>query len=148
MTTTKAQELIKKLNILGSVNSSNYKLMQLVYEEVKNNKVVVKSKEWCDPWKNQKPEFYPLDLKKFNNWITYNTCVDLVFTNTKKAGFICDVIIYDGRLLDGMRENKRFKATILLDISFITSLEHLINGKVKYELVNHPNGTVTLERIK
>jgi hypothetical protein len=127
----KETKLIRQLKILGTVYSSNYEFMKLVYNEVNIDKAVVLSKRWCN-WYKDNTDIYPLDLKNFNNWITYSGCVDLIFTYSKTDGFICNVTIYNGELLDGYRTDKRFETSLLLDVSFITFLEHIIDGDFYY----------------
>lgn len=129
---TKEFELFELLRYVGGVKSTNWNtVLHLVgYIGVGKGKAVVESKKWYDKYKRDNPEYYPLDLSQVSTWSTFDgECIDLTF-NAIDDKLSCIAKIYDGESFGGRRKELRFEATIILPLSFLTSLQ----GRIDYAL--------------
>jgi hypothetical protein len=123
MTTKKLSKILQIID--GYVYSNNW---NTVLSIVKNfNDIEVLSKKWSDDYKNNS-KYYPLDLSKIETWSTYERCVNLQFKYIDDK-LICNVKIYEGRMLDGWPTKIRFTAVLALPNSFICEIENEILWK-------------------
>lgn len=121
-----SDKLIEILRLVGVVKSDQWKRVLEIVKWIKADKVKVVEKAWFEPFRNVKPDYYPLDLSDIETWSTYDgDCISLTFYIDNNKLF-CDVIIYDGEIMHGYRKNKRFIAKLEFDDSYILTLENRI----------------------
>lgn len=129
------KKLFDLLTLLGGVMSIKWEMVCFLVDSI-NLQAIIVSGKWNDDWKQSKPEYYPLQLKKINTWSTHDdTCIDLHFY-TKEHQLHCTAKIYDGDSFNGDRKNLRFTAVIILPISFIDNLEPSIISKLNRYMDN------------
>jgi hypothetical protein len=95
---------------------------------------VVLEKEWCDSFKENHPEMYPLDLDKMKTWSTFQECVDLKFSIINDKFLKCEADIYNGDNFDGHPMDKRFIATLKVPMSFIDNITESIDREFNVHL--------------
>lgn len=130
------KELFGMLQNIGNVYSNKWDMVKKIVSNINDTEVL--NKEWCGfyTFKNDNPEYYPLDLSKIETWSTYdNKCIDLKFSLDNNQ-LICDVLIYrEGNRYNG-REERKFKAKLLFKNKFINELSDLIEYKFNNFLDN------------
>ena len=118
------KKLLEILTLVNSVKSSRWNDVRKIVELMPS--IEVKEKKWNEKYKQDNPEWYPLDLSKIETWSTYDgECINLVFSNDNNK-VICKVSIYDGDNMNGYRRNLRFTATLIMPNNFIKELEQKI----------------------
>ena len=118
------KKLFEVLTLVRSVRSSRWNDVRNIVELMPS--IEVKEKKWNEKYKQDNPEWYPLDLSKIETWSTYEgECIDLVFSNENNK-VVCKVSIYDGDNMRGYRRDLRFTATLIMPNSFIKELEQKI----------------------
>ena len=118
------KKLFEVLTLVRSVRSSRLNDVRNIVELMPS--IEVKEKKWNEKYKQDNPEWYPLDLSKIETWSTYEgECIDLVFSNENNK-VVCKVSIYDGDNMRGYRRDLRFTATLIMPNSFIKELEQKI----------------------
>lgn len=128
------KKLFELLTLVDGVRSTRWETVMQLVEAIKAGGVTIKKKEWRDSFKQNNPQFYPLDLANRETWSTYDyTCIDIMFTHEKKSKkgtkvsqLVCNVKIYEGYNMDGRRLDLRFEALLWLPSSYIQSLENRI----------------------
>ena len=119
-------KLFELLRLVGVVKSDQWKRVLEIVKLIKADKVKVVEKLWFEPFRNIKPDFYPLNLSDIETWSTYDgDCISLTFFVDNDKLF-CDVIIYDGEILHGYRKNKRFMCKLEFENDYIQTLESRI----------------------
>lgn len=103
----------------------------IVLKIVENHKKVL-YKEWEDTFKQNHPNIYPLDTDNIKIYSTYSNCVDAYFSYDKNK-LICELYIYDGDNMTGVRENLRFCVKYEMDDSFINFITGDILSTLRYE---------------
>jgi len=120
--------LIKLLEKVKKVYSCKWSDVRKIVEFMPSIEVL--EKQWSDKFKQDRPEYYPLDLTKIDTWSTYDKdCIDLLFS-IENGKLICDVKIYDGHSFGGYRGNLRFTAKLKLPDEFIENIEYQIFSKL------------------
>jgi len=130
----KTEKLFELLTLVGGIQSKKWETVMQLVDIIAKGNVTIKTKKWNDEWKQNKPEYHPLDLVKIETWSTYdNTCIDLQFSNdtSKDNGhpnnqLVCKVKIYDGNCFGGERQQLRFETLLWLPTSFIHTIEQRI----------------------
>ena len=118
------KKLLEILTLVNAVKSSRWNDVRKIVELMPS--IEVKEKKWNEKYKQDNPEWYPLDLSKIETWSTYDgECINLVFSNDNNK-VICKVSIYDGDNMNGYRRNLRFTATLIMPNNFIKELEQKI----------------------
>lgn len=118
------EKLLEILTLVNSVKSNIWNDVRKIVELMPS--IEVKEKKWNEKYKQDNPEWYPLDLSKIETWSTYDVeCINLVFSNDNNK-VICEVSIYDGDIMYGYRRNLRFTATLIMPNSFIKEIEQKI----------------------
>jgi len=132
----KTEKLFELLTLVGGVKSKRWETVVQLVDEITKGNVTIKHKQWNCNWKQDRPDFYPLDLSILTTWSTYdNNCIDLKFSNdtSKNNGqpnnqLVCQVEIYDGNRFSGERIQLRFEALLWLPTAFIHTIEQRIEG--------------------
>lgn len=99
------------MTLVNGVRSSRWNDVRKIVELMPSIKV--KEKAWNEKYKQDNPEWYPLNLSKIETWSTYGECIDLVFINENNK-VVCKARIYDGESMNGHRRNLRFTATLIM----------------------------------
>jgi len=74
------KKLLEILTLVNSVKSSRWNDVRKVVETMAS--IEVKEKKWNEKYKQDNPEWYPLDLSKIETWSTYDCeCINLVFAD-------------------------------------------------------------------
>lgn len=115
----KASKLIKILKLTGNIYVAGapyyiyekYRKVMYMYSE---KTLIVKNLEFFGVL-----SMFPPDLTKSENWITYETCVDLYLGLESNNVPYLEVTCYKGSSLDGTRTDKKFKLQVLLNASQI-----------------------------
>jgi hypothetical protein len=127
-------QLFNLLTKLSYVRSYRWDIVCKVVElidTIDTTKAVVISKRWEDKWKQDNPQYNPLDLSKIKTWSTYENCVTLEFRASPEDGrIILDALIYDGENMHGHATGLRFEAKISLYKDFIVELKDVIGWKL------------------
>jgi hypothetical protein len=119
-----SKKLFEILTLVNSVKSSRWNDVRKIVEIMPF--IEVKEKKWNEKYKQDNPNWYPLDLSKIETWSTYEgECICLVFSNQNNKVF-CEVSIYDGDNLSARRCNLRFTAKLIIPDTFIKELEQKI----------------------
>lgn len=121
------EKLMGLLAYTGRVYHDNWNTVREVVAIVPSAGVI--SKSWEDKFKNDNLDWYPLHLDNIGTWSTYEGCVDLVFSN-EEGKLVCSATVYDGEMMYGSRRGVRFKAELVLPLSFVRKLESSILGKL------------------
>ena len=122
----KTERLSSILTLIGGVQSRKWETVMQLVERIADGSATVKHKKWEDDWKQEHPQYHPLDLSEIKTWSTYDdTCIDLRFTNDNSQ-LACEVKIYDGDSVRGERRKLRFEAFIWLPSSFLRVIEQRI----------------------
>lgn len=131
----RTKKLFELLTLLNGVRSTQWSMVMLLADSIKNKDGIVITKEWYDKWKQSNLNMYPLNLGNLGTWSTFdNTCIDLHFTNNGNNKILCIAKIYDGNSFGGHREELRFTASILLKSSFLRYLHSLIEVRFNNHL--------------
>ena len=118
------EKLLELLTLIGSVKSNKWDHVMQIVELMPS--ITVMDKGWHDRFRQDHPDYYPLDLSKLETWSTSpRECVDLAFRN-KEGNLICYANIYDSDTFDGHRLRLRFTATLVMPIDFIKELKEKI----------------------
>jgi len=118
------KKLLEILTLVNSFTSSRWNDVRKIVELMSS--IEVKEKKWNEKYKQDNPEWYPLDLSKIETWSTYDgECIALVFSNENNK-LVCNVSIYDGDNMNGYRRNLRFTATLIMPNSFIKEIKQKI----------------------
>lgn len=118
------EKLMDILTLVGKVKSNRWSDVMKIVELMPSIEII--EKKWAEKYKQENPDWYPLDLSKTETWSTYDSeCINLIFTNDNNK-VICEVNIYEGDNMNGYRRNLRFTATLLMPNSFIKELEKKI----------------------
>ncbi len=129
MTTKK---LMKLLEHVGRVSTSNWSVFMKLAETIKTNpKVKIVSKEWNDRYKNNS-EYYPLDLGEIKTWSSFDDKRILEFIAHENK-LICEGRVYTSGYFD-RRHTLEFKAELILPNSFISNIEAEIGWKFNNEM--------------
>lgn len=126
-----SKNLFRILSLVGQVKSYSWnKVMELV-ELLNLDKISVESQVWNDNWKQNNPDYYPLNLKDIKIWSTYDgTCINLRYYMSD-GKLKCEAKIYEGEILNGYPTKLRFTAILILNNSFIKSLSELLEYEFK-----------------
>lgn len=123
------EKLFELLTLLKEVRSSSWITVGKIVELMPY--IEVKEKKWNQKYKQDNPEWFPLDLSKIETWSTYDgECIYLVFSNENNR-LVCNVSIYDGDNMNGYRTSLRFTATLIMPNSFIKEIEQIILYKLE-----------------
>lgn len=130
----KTEKLFELLTLVDGVKSKRWETVMSLVDLIAKGSVTIKEKKWNDTWKQNNPEYYPLDLAEIKTWSTYDdTCIDLQFSNdTKKDNghqnnqLVCNVKIYDGNSFGVERQQLRFEALLWLPTSYIHTIDQRI----------------------
>jgi hypothetical protein len=126
----KIKKLFEILTLVKSVRSRRWNDVLLLVNEINNNTVDVKEKKWHEKYKQDNPDYYPLELSEIRTWSTYeDECIDLEYY-IENDKLVCKATIYDGDNFNGERRNIRFTAKLWLPNSFA----HTIEAKISYGL--------------
>lgn len=123
------KELFGMLSNIGRLNIHRWSMVMTIVENM--DKIDIVEKQWVyDNFKNNYPEYYPLDLSNIETWSTYdNSCIDLVFSVDRDSKLKCVADIYDGYSMTGERTFHRFRAVLKLPNDFIKHLNDTIHYK-------------------
>jgi len=124
-------QLQKKLTIIGTVHCSSAKVIRPLIAMM--DSVVIKESKWHDRFKQEHPDSYPLDLTKMEPWCTYAGCLNLTFRMLNSKFVECDVMVFNGDVLDGHRTNVRFTATLKIPYKFLS----VIKDEIKWRFERH-----------
>jgi len=133
----KTEHLFEMLNILRGVKSTRWSMVMKLQDVISKGDATVEFKKWSDPFKNERPDYYPLDLTNIRTWSTYDdTCIDLHFTvyGTERDMVACNVRIYNGESFNGFRTDLKFEASIILPPDFIHHLADIISYRFEDHL--------------
>ena len=121
-------KLIQILTMVEQVYCNRWNTVCKIVDIISDVEVVEKS--WNKEYKNNSPEWYPLDLSKISTWSTYDrSCIDLKFS-MEDVKLICDVKIWDGSTFDGtLYKESRFNAKLILPINFVSELSDEIERR-------------------
>ena len=130
----KTEKLFELLTLFDNVQSRNWNDVRKLVDEISKGRVTIKEKKWADQFKQDHPEYYPLDLADIKTWSTFDgTCIDLRFSNDiaeengqENNQLVCRATIYEGNSFGGYREGKRFEAVLWLSTAFIHEIEPII----------------------
>lgn len=99
-------QLVKKLEYINQLYFRGFIYTKEVRKLYDNNQIEVVSKEWVD---RSISKSKPLDLKKSDNWSTYDNCSDGIF-QVDGDKLLITVTIWEGDMLDGERKYRRWVA--------------------------------------
>jgi len=122
------KELIKKLTIIGETSTDNWSVLRNVVGSMDMIKVI--EKEWCDRFKQDNPDMYPMDLSEMKTWSTFQGCSSLRISLVDGA-LQCKATIWNGDMLNGDRDDKRFTATLELPTEMIRMFEDVICSRFR-----------------
>lgn len=126
------ENLIKKLEKIKNVRIDSWYMIPKIVDFLNSNKGEILFVEKYDQWFKYGQN---LDLLNINTWSTYDNCVDTTFTLlNNKLHTTC--FIWNGDNFKGFRTEKKFKAELLLDISFIENIDSCIESKFDDYLEN------------
>lgn len=134
-------ELIKKLKYIGnSVYCDDWGVYRKMYTGVQDKKYEILEYNYNEYSFNNDYFINKLLDKSENNhiWSTYQKCVDMFFI-LKEDHLECKVIVYNGRLLDGSREDKRFTLKVKVVLEFIENLNSDIDNTFERKLEKEYN---------
>ena len=121
---TTQKNLFKMLEYVGSITlCGDWRDVQNLVSAIAENPSCVLSKQRLEPCRVA----HPLDLTDIKTWSTYEKCFDLVFSVSENK-IKCDALIFNGDNFHGYREEKRFKASILLDKKYVKMIEYNIEN--------------------
>lgn len=140
------EKLLELLQFVKKVTVYEYNFIYKTIDAIKNKQAIIISKEWNDYIKSEFLDIYPLNLESIDTWCTYDKCVEFDFY-IEDSKLLCKAVVYDGRLLNGNRENKRFTAIIEFDKSFITELTDYIDWKLDEIADNEYDNYLEQQRI-
>jgi len=100
----KTEKLFELLTLVDGITSRRWETVTQLVDVIESGGATIKDKKWGASYKQNNPDWYPLNLDKIGTWSTYgDTCVDLYFSNdtTDNNGhpnnqLVCKVKIYDG----------------------------------------------------
>lgn len=137
--------LVKMLQVLAlsnkRISSHKWKHVLKVHAQIEQDKAQVISQEWLNYKKHFTQQTELLDLKKINNWLTYDydrwtsnhlsPCINLTFeyVNEPLPAIRCNAEISDGSMVNGQAKEKRFKAVIILPLSFANEIYKEIQSR-------------------
>ena len=99
---TNNKKLFDILTLVDGVKSSNWADVMKIVETMPS--IEVMEKKWNEKYKQDNPEWFPLDLSKIATWSTCDgECINLRFSNENNK-LICNVSIYDGVIMNGYRK--------------------------------------------
>ncbi len=126
-------QLFKLLTKLSYVRSHRWNMVCKVVElidTIDTTKAVVINKRWEDKWKQDNPQYNPLDLSDIKRWSTFEGCVTLEFSTIPEENrILLYAKIYDGDF-HGHPTGLRFEAKISLYGDFIVELKDSIGWKL------------------
>lgn len=140
------KKLLELLQFVKKVTVYEYNFIYKTIDAIKNKQAIIISKEWNDYIKSEFLDIYPLNLESIDTWCTYDKCVEFDFY-IENSKLLCKAVVYDGRLLNGNRENKRFTAIIEFDNSFVTELTEYIDWKLDEIADNEYDNYLEQQRI-
>ncbi len=123
------RELFGMLCNLQDITIDNWDLVKKIVNNISD--ITIISKRWLDwDYKNDNPQYYPLDLSKIKTWSTYSNkgCINLRFF-IRERKLIYVVVIWDGDSFNGYPKNKRFHAVLQFKNKFIKELNLFISRK-------------------
>jgi len=119
------KKLFEILTTVQNVKSNRWDDVMKIVEAMPT--IEVKEKKWNEKYKQDNPEYYPLDLFEIRTWSTYDgECINLTFFIENDI-LVCSVSIYDGDNFNGERRNLRFTATLWMPNNYIKTIEAKIN---------------------
>lgn len=132
----RTEKLFELLTLVNGIKSKRWETVKQLVDILAKGSVAIKYKKWNDDWKQNNPEYYPLDLTEMQTWSTYDdTCIDLEFSNDTTENYghannqlVCNVKIYDGNSFGGERQKLRFEALLWLPTAFI----HIIEQRIEW----------------
>lgn len=132
MTNLNENTLYNIIKNFDNISIYDYCKVREFFEFICNNKekIEIISKNYKDKWKNDNPQYYPLDLFKWDNWCTYDKCLQLEIKpqlNKLKV----TIYVHDGDMLDGWRNNIRWTAELLVPKDYLLLIENIIKYNVE-----------------
>lgn len=125
MTTEKLFELLKRVKNVTSNRWNNVEKIVKIMPYIE-----VKEKKWNDKYKQDNPDYYPLDLSKIETWIAIDRkCIELDF-NIENNKLICKTSIYEFEIFKSFRR-LNFTATLIMPDEFIDEIQYLILDEVE-----------------
>lgn len=125
----KKSKIYKKLEILiNGVFIYDYSKTQEIRNLYQQDKIKLISAKWCDNWKQNHPEYYPLNLKDNDLWCTYQECTTM-YLFIKDEKILVDVAIYDGEMLHGRKKGKRWEGQFEINQYQLKPFVHNIKWK-------------------
>jgi hypothetical protein len=123
--------LKKILTILEEVRIKSFEFGNDIREGI--DKIEVLSKKWMESYKQDRPEYYPLDLSSVDVWRTYGDCRK--FTLSLEDGRLhCSVTVYEGDLLHGQPTRARFEAELVLPDEFLLKVAKVLESRFEDHL--------------
>ena len=125
MTAKKLFELLKRVETVTSNRWNDVLKIVKIMPSIE-----VKEKEWNDKYKQDNPDYYPLDLSKIETWSTHDIeGIELIF-NIEDNKLICKARIYN---VSNYRyySTLNFTATLIMPDEFIQEIEYLILDEVE-----------------
>lgn len=119
------KKLVKMMSMIGSLNHNSYKILNLVIKSIQDGSGIVKSAKFYDSWKKDEPNMLDPEV-----WQTYEKCRDFTFSLESDDKLKCDIVIYEGDMLNGNRRVPRLFSTVLLPITFIFNMGEEINRQL------------------
>ncbi len=116
------------LVILKQIEINRWNIIPLIVSCIKEKSVEIIRKGWSDKFRQERPDFYPLDLSEISTWSTYDHCVFAAFSIQDKRLY-CSVAIYEGSSWSGERRDLRFTAEMILPDEFILKIAEVVEAR-------------------
>lgn len=113
------EELFKSLEQLGCVFSIDYNLLRKIFNIFPQSKL----------YSVYFPK-YEIDINNYDNWITYDNCVDFKF-QTEENNVFCTVMVYNGNFYYGDKEDLRFQLILKIPKSFLKNIKTIIKEELE-----------------
>ena len=121
------EKLFKLLKLVENVTSKRWNNVEKIVKIMPY--IEVKEKKWNDKYKQNNPDYYPLDLSKIETWSTHDVeGIELIF-NIEDNKLVCKAHIYnvsDYKYCSTLN----FSAILIMPDVFINEIEYLILDEV------------------
>lgn len=115
------RKLVKMMGVIGTLNHNSFQIRDLVIKSIQDGSGIVKSAKFYDSWKKDVPLMLDPEV-----WQTYEKCRDFTFSLDGKDKLKCDIVIYEGDMLNGDRKEPRVFADITLPLEFLHNMKEEI----------------------
>ena len=124
-------KLFELLSLIQEIRYFHWDSIQNFRKYITENidSITIIEKSWGDPYKNNHPQFWPLDITNIENWCTYDRCIDTIFENDGNK-LKCNIIIHDINALKV--KYRRWEASIYLPDDYIQNLKGMILDELDY----------------